>query len=61
MFANLIGNDSFIQIQIAERGICQVFRQHIEYLEHKELLFDEESSMDLLREYIKNKGIELEE
>lgn len=60
MFVNLIENDSFIQIQIEERGICQVFRQHLEYLESKELLLDEENSMNALKKYSQNMGIDWE-
>lgn len=53
MFINLVKNDAFIQIQVVESGICQVFRQYLEYLEEKKLISSPEKSKELLREFAK--------
>lgn len=51
LFLNMVRDDAFIQIQIVERGICQVFRQYIEYLEKKKILLNEQESEMALREF----------
>lgn len=58
MFMNLVKDDAFIQIQIVERGICQVFSQYLKYLEDKRILSDSEEAEVLLKEFAKEYGIE---
>lgn len=57
-FINMVAEDTFVQIQITERGIGQVFFQYIEYLRRKNWLYDEETSMELLNDFLTKNEID---
>ena len=57
MFLNMVKDDSFVQIQITERGICQVFRQYMKYSKEKNLVYNTDVSEEFLKKFAIENGI----